>query len=276
MPKKKIESKALGLEIGLVLSKYFLKTEDLHFGMWNEGEKVDISTLRQAQENHSNFIISNIPEGVNNVLDVGCGGGNFSRKLIAKGLNVDGVIPSQYLAEQTRLALGDGSQVFQCKYEDMTTDKRYDLIIFSESFQYVDIEKALDNSAKFLKDSGSLLICDFFQTTKHRGPIKGGHKFWEFEEAIKKSSFKEITNIDITPNTALTLDLVDQGVREVATPVRDILGEVLQTRYPIISRILKWKFRKKIDKVTRKYFSGVLNAKAFSDHKTYRLMLYAK
>ena len=60
----------------------------------------------------------------------------------------------------------------------------------------------------------------------------------------------------------------------VVVPTWNQLREFLQGRYPLISRILLWKFRKKIDEINRKYLSGERNAKAFAKYKSYRLLSY--
>ena len=39
---KKISSKEVGLEIGLVLSEFFFKTEHLHFGFWPDDLEISI------------------------------------------------------------------------------------------------------------------------------------------------------------------------------------------------------------------------------------------
>jgi SAM-dependent methyltransferase len=274
MVKKNTGSKELGLEIGLILCRYLLKTDDLHFGFWKDGEDVDLFHLPRAQENYSDFLLSHLPDGAERILDVGCGGGNLSRKLKSRGLLIDGVTPSRYLADQARAALGEGHTVHQCMYEDLVIDRRYDLILFSESFQYIRLEAALQKTVEFLVDGGHLLICDFFRTVDHRGPIGGGHRLDEFYEVLGRYPFEEVKNLDITPNTAPTLEIVDHVVKEVAVPISDLLGKYFQERHPLIAKLLRWKFRKKIDKWNRRYFSGAINAEAMTQYKSYRLLLY--
>ena len=58
----KIKSNIIGLDMGLVLGRFFLNTEDLHFGYWPEGEKPTSQNFAWAQKNHSKLITDNIPE----------------------------------------------------------------------------------------------------------------------------------------------------------------------------------------------------------------------
>ena len=273
----KVDSKEVGLEIGLLLGKYFLKTEDLHYGFWPVGETADISNFAEAQENHSAFILDNIPPNTKTILDVGAGAGNFAQKLIDRGYQVDCVIPSKFLTEKLRTKLGDQSIVYPVIYENMTTDKRYDLILFSESFAYVNIKTAFEQTSKFLNPDGKLLICDFFSLqTQEKSPIIGGHKFHRFNEELSKSSFKKVLDIDITRETAPTYTVLTDFIELVAEPVTKISSRYLFSNYPRLMKFLTWKFRKRLNKLQRKYLTGKLTADSFEKFKTYRLFLFGK
>ena len=79
---KKEVSRDIGLEIGSICGKYFLKLDHLHYGYWTKDLEVDIMNVRIAQENYANFLISHIPESGKKILDVGCGTGQIAKKLI--------------------------------------------------------------------------------------------------------------------------------------------------------------------------------------------------
>jgi SAM-dependent methyltransferase len=275
--KTKVDTKETGLEIGLLLGKHLLRTEHLHYGFWTEDLALDLFNLPQAQENHSDFIISHIPEGTRAILDVGCGVGTFAAKLIQRGYSVDCVSPSAVLTEHARKLLGEKSRIFQCRYEDLQTENRYDAIIFSESFQYVNIERALKNSDVFLKNEGHLLICDFFKTgVAGESALRGGHKLSRFYERIAQHPFQQIEDIDITAQTAPNLDLVNDVLQNVGLPIWRLLFQQLDASHPLLSKVAHWRYGKKIDKINRKYFSNLRNAETFAVYKTYRLLLYQK
>ena len=61
---KKISPNEIGLEIGLVLSRFFLKTEHLHFGYSPADLEVSLNNLKKAQDYHSEKIIHSIPKNV--------------------------------------------------------------------------------------------------------------------------------------------------------------------------------------------------------------------
>lgn len=273
----RIDSKELGLEIGFMISRNFLKTESLHYGYWTDDLTVDLINLPKAQENYDNFIVSNIPKGAKTILDVGCGSGNLALKLINKDYQVDCVSPSSFFAQHAHNLLGDRSHIFTCTYEDLKSGKLYDVILFSESFQYIKLGNALQNSFDLLNKGGYLLICDFFKTdAEGESPLGGGHRLKKFYDSISKYPFKLIKNIDITRETAPNLDIVNEMLKNVAFPIWNLTLNYLNSNYPIMSKVLQWKFRKKINKINLKYFSGQRNAESFAKFKSYRLLLYKK
>lgn len=274
---KKVDSKEIGLEIALIAGKYFLKSDDLHYGLWPEGLEVRLANLPEAQANHSSLIISHIPDGAKTILDVGSGSGAFARQLIEMGYQVDCVSPSVLLARHVREMLEDRGRVFECRFEDLETEKTYDLILFSESFQYVKLSTALDKSLALLNPGGSLLICDFFKTDAPGKNVHGGgHRLTRFYEVIAGRPFKLIEDIDITSQAAPNMTIINDVLMNVGHPVWDLIFRYLDSNFSYVSRFVHWKYKGKLDKIDRKYFSGERNAENFSLFKSYRLLLYQK
>jgi hypothetical protein len=102
----------------------------------------------------------------------------------------------------------------------------------------------------------------------------GGHNLTKFYQIVEQQPFQNLKDLDITPQTAPTLDVVDQMMGQVGKPIWELVIRYLESNYRTIARFLKWKYKKKIEKINRKYFSGARNGKNFSIFKTYRLMLY--
>ena len=277
MKKNRIETKELGLLASSIFGKYFFDTEDLHFGYWTEDLGVNRNNFARAQENHSNFIMSHIPENTKTILDIGCGTGTLAAKLLNKGFNVDCVSPSPMLTEYAVEILGNRSTIFKCLFEEMESDKRYDTLVFSESFQYIELSTALRQSLNFLKQGGHLLICDFFKTDAiGKGPIGGGHRLSRFYDAISQYPFKLVEDIDITEQTAPNLDLFKEVLDSVGLPIRKLIFHYLDNNRPLISKLLRWRYRRKIEKTDKRYFSGAINAENYKKHNSYRLLQYRK
>ena len=120
-----------------------LQNQSCSDGFWTDDIEVNKNNFAKAQENHSNFIISHIPDNTKAILDVGCGAGGLAAKLLDKGFSVDCVSPSPLLTERALGILGERSTIFRCLFEELESDKLYDTLIFSESFQYIELSTAL-------------------------------------------------------------------------------------------------------------------------------------
>lgn len=274
---KKAVSRQVGLEIGYICGKYFLKLDHLHYGYWTDKIKPDVANLHLAQQEYVNFVISHIPSRVRTILDVGCGTGQIAGRLIDMGYKVDCVCPDPYLKERADELLQGQSRIFECPYEELQTENRYDMTLFCESFQYIKEVQAISNSYKILNDDGYLLICDIFRkTVEGETAMSGGHNLDRFYSRIAEFPFQKLEDLDITEQTAPNMDLVNDVMQSVVRPASDAGVRFLHSRYPLILKFLRWKYRKKLEKAERKYFSGQRTGEAFKKCKSYRLMLYKK
>ena len=272
---KKISPNEVGLEIGLVLSKFFFKTEHLHFGYWPDDLEITIDNLKKSQDYHSEKIIDAIPGGVNTILDVGSGSGGLAEKLINNNYKVECVSPSNYLSDAIAGKLKDNVKIHRTTFEKLKIEKSYDLVLFSESFQYVNIKNSLTKIPSLLNKNGSLLICDFFrQPGTGTKPLGGGHDWNVFQDNLKNHFFNNLIDIDITKETARTYDLINKLIEDVAVPVRELSSNYLSSQYPRGMKFLKWYFDKKISRMNRIYFSGNMTGEMFNKLKTYRILLY--
>lgn len=270
-------SREIGLEIGSICGKYFLKLDHLHYGYWTTDLEVNVTNVRMAQENYANFLISHIPKDAKKILDVGCGTGRIARKLSIMGYKVDCVSPSHFFAEQARELLGNSSHVFECSYEQLQTENRYDVVLFSESFQYIDIEEGIRKTISFLNPDGYVLICDFFKkSTLAKSNISGGHLLKTFHSIVSEYPLRLIKDLDITEETAPSVDVLNDMFKKAVHPTVILTQQFLENRYPFVSKVIKWMYRKKIRKVNKKYFDGEKTGDNFKKFKSYRLLLYGK
>ncbi len=271
----KVELKEIGLDIGLAIARHFYKTDYLHYGCWPEGLAVAPENVREAQENYADLLLRNIPDGVKRILDVGCGSGKFAERLLEEGFSVDCVSPSPTLTRNARVRLGNRAEVFECKFEDLQTDRRYDLILFSESFQYLLLEQALVQSLACLNPGGHLLICDFFKrNVPGKSPVSGGHQIDRFLSFMDSQSFTLLKDEDITAETAPSLDIMRDFIQEVIKPIWEAIAYYMTSNYPRFSALFSRVFQKKIAQAHRKYLSGNTNGEQFAHFKTYRLFLF--
>ncbi len=275
--KKFLPSREISVEIAALFSKHLLQLEHLHYGYWNNGLEVKFANLHIAQQQYVDFLMANIPAGVKTILDVGCGMGRIAKDLADAGYKVDCVSPSPMLAQQTRDLLKNGSEIFECYYEQIETKKRYDLVLFSESFQYIEPREGVKKSVELLENNGYMLISDIFRVeTTEKSPISGGHKIAKFFNTISDYPLSLVKDIDITNETAPNIDIENHILKEVIEPSVNLLEGLLYSRYPTFSKILKWKYNKKITKIRSKYFGNQRTGVNFRKFKTYRLLVFRK
>ncbi len=273
-------------EMGLVMAQKILDVEDLHYGFWQEGAIPTIKDFIAAQERYSEVLFGHIEELISSnkqarILDVGCGVGQNIKKLEAMGYqNIEGIIPSKMMIQQCREI--SEAIFYQCGFEDFI-DKglysgiKYDLVFFSESFQYVDMEKSLRVLDEILTPLGNVVIFDFFSRDNidGRSPLGGGHSLGNFDRLIAASNYKIISDLDVTRNVSPNMALVNEVIVNRLIPVCQILDKFLTHRKKIIYGIIKYFSRKKIAKLQFKY-SKNRNQENFEKYKIYKLISLKK
>ncbi len=272
----KVDSKEIGLVAGLNLFNFFLGTKDLHYGLWSDGLEVKVQNLPEAQKRYSDFLIGHFPDDVKTILDVGCGAGGLATELLNRGYQVQGVSPSSLLSEAAQNQAGDDFKIHHGRFEDVkfSVNEKFDMVMFSESFQYITLDMVLDKAHSLLRPGGYIVICDFFKTNASgKSVVGGGHKFDEFQQVLNDSGLKVLQEKDITKETAPNLDLVNQMGRELLLPTMKLIGYTFKNNRPWLSKIFTWKFRKKLDKIDYKYLSGERNAESFAKYKIYKFYL---
>lgn len=272
-----MDSKKLGLEIQVNLFKFFFDSDYLHYGYWTPGLEVKAPNFKQAQSAFVAYLLKHIPPHVVSILDVGCGTGKVAEELIEKGYQVTCVSPPGKLTEMAADRLAGKSEVHAVCFEDLKIQQKFDLVLFCESYQYIPMEKTFQQCNELLNPGGFILLADFFQTeTPGKSPLGGGHRLKDFCELLSKQPYQIRVDNDITDATAPTMELVNQLTMKVVYPSLLLLDEFLMSRYPLLYKFLRWKFRKKIEKNRIKHFTGQRSPENFKKYKSYRLLLLEK
>ena len=148
-------------ELGLVLAQQLGNVEDLHYGLWDPDLELKFGNLGVAQQRYSDMLLAELPApaGQVRVLDVGCGTGHLISQMLRRGYFADGVIPARDLGALVRKRIGEcqGYQpvIHECKFEDFPVGDargKYDVVLFSESFQYIKPADSLPLVQQLLKD----------------------------------------------------------------------------------------------------------------------------
>ena len=283
-------------ELGLVLAQQLLSVEDLHYGLWDDDLELNLGNLVQAQQRYSEMLIGTLPPPTVSaasgaapvrVLDIGCGTGHLLGMLLDRGYAVDGVIPAPHLAklvrEQQARRPDRPSRLFESDFEDFPADvhrQHYDVALFSESFQYIDMDASLRLVQQIVRPGGLMVICDFFKTEHHGdgGPgdrsFGGGHPLAEFYRRVQATPLECVRDDDITAKVSPNIELVNELLLNKIKPAGLTLDRYLGGRYPRLWWLARRLLRKKLERANYKYFSGHRSRATFERYKSYHLMVY--
>jgi SAM-dependent methyltransferase len=274
-PAAELPSSEFGLAMGYIFGHYFLDMQDLHYGYWPIDLPPRPQHLALAQARYTDFLMQHIPPGARTVLDVGAGAGNTARKLLDRGYQVDCVSPNGVLTGVARSVLNGRATIFETRFQDLDTDRRYDLVLFSESLLFIPLDQALAKALRLLTPGGHVLITDIFRVpAEGKSPIGGGHELPRFRETIARFPLEPVADIDMTDGIAPTFDVLDGAYREAIEPGYRLLLARLTAKHPWVMRFVKWKFRQQMRRYEDKHFSGRRNGANFKKYKSYRLLLY--
>jgi len=280
-PRKKHAHKANYYnDIALRLAHQLYGVEHLHYGFFTGKTPKNADAIPEAQAAYVQNLLRYAPKkGVRRVFDVGCGTGGVAAELIAKGYEVTALAPDPYLIEMTEKNTQGKARTLTDLYEnveDEVAPGSMDLILMSESCQYVKIQAGFAQHRRFLRDGGFLLVADFFRVKEadERNPSRSGHKLQEFLDAAEEYGFRKVAEQDITDNVAPTMDIYQDFISNRAFPVVEAVLEIIQRAAPRTYWVLSKIFGKKARKLQDKYSKQ--GADLFKEYKRYLIMRFEK
>jgi len=259
-----------------LLLKYYTevtKSKQLHFGCWEENEELNMKNLRTAQDRYINHLISFIPDGVKTILDVGCGVGGNAIRLKENGYEVTSLSPDPYQEKVFKENTKGEIPFFLSKFEDFKTERKFDLILMSESAQYIDLKKGFKKCREILKDKGYLLVSDFFKIDDvDDGNLQiSGHPHQGYLKEAESNGFVIIKSEDITIKILPTLDFMVSLFNDYLIPSFKIIAHSLGIYLPFFYKITRFLFRKPLKKTLQK---SLVDAQTFTKHRKYMIYLF--
>lgn len=277
---EKIDTRAVGLDVGLAFIRWLTGAENLHYGLWT-GLEVTAGNLKAAQEAYTEKLFGYLPDGPLRILDIGGGAGETARKLLALGHRVEIVVPSPFLAARCR-ANAPGAIVHECMFEEFRGEGPFDLCLFSESFQYIPFDYSLSRCAALLSPQGRVVIADCFRTDAYKGRKAhgpqpgGGHRLSDFRAALEASDFRVDAEEDITDAVAPSIDLEQQLFNVIGHGVTRVSDEIRSKKpsaHWALSRFVSLFLNKRRRANLMQRLSGTTrNAEAFRHFNRYLML----
>ncbi len=274
----KIEKTKVRVQPVLKLYLDLSKTNYLHFGLWKRGDKLTLENFQAAQERYANNLVSFIPKGVKSILDVGCGVGGNALKLSKIGYNVTGICPDPYQEELFLQNTQGKAQFCLTTLEDFEPEKQFDLILMSESVQYIPFKDAFKKIKEILKPKGYLLISDYFKKESARNtPNLPSAPLKDYLKELNDAGFRVIKKQDITQGILPTLEYGTDVYFNYIKPVLNCILTTVQVHLPPVYRLMNlfFKFRVKGKTIKQVIVNNLvpLQREVFEKNLTYQVML---
>lgn len=270
-----IISKTAELEGAALASEVVFGHGYAHYGYFPDGlpEVLSLQALGTAQHAYFEKLLETIravPGEMHRILDVGSGTGANAKNLITAGFDVTCVSPSAQMNEMARAKLPEGTQVLDAKFEDLTTNCRFDLCMFAESFHYIELGPALAQAAKYAEKG--VVIFDYF----YRGGVGTDPKdikrttHASFLEVVdRQGKFEVLHDEDVTDAITPTFVIHEYLKNEKVVPFLARYRAALRQNHPLRARVLEILLGRSMDKLTRKSERSVNFARAHE----YRLIV---
>lgn len=265
------QNAAIDYYMGLTNSSY------LHYGYWEplpeEGEELTLTRLRAAQEAYAAKLVSFIPEGIKTVLDVGCGIGGNAAYLCDRGFIVEGLAPDAL--QQERFIKNTNGQVpfYLTRFEDFRSSHSYDLVLFSESSQYIAIEDLAQGAVRLLSSGGYLLLADMLRSDAEyrEGIFSNCHVASELHAVLIQAGFKLIKSEDISTQVAPTIDLCVDNFRTFGLTTVKYIADVVAIALPPLHALGRWASKRWLEKPI---VEGLAARAIFENHLCYEVQLW--
>jgi MPBQ/MSBQ methyltransferase len=264
------QNAALTYYLGLTDSPY------LHYGYWNPipaAADLTIANLKVAQAAYSAKLLGFIPEGIKTVLDVGCGIGGNAAYLLDRGFEVEGLAPDPFQQEKF-LKLTQNKAIFHLsQFETFTPPHSYDLVLLSESSQYMSAIDIAQCAAAALNPGGYLLLADMMRSDAlyTEGIFSNCQVVADLHAALKQAGFQLVKEEDITAQTAPTIDLYIEVFQRFGLSTLRYLGDLVAIAVPPLHALIRWAYRRWLKKLV---VEGLEAGNIFEKHLCYQIQLW--
>lgn len=265
------QNAALEYYLGLTDSIY------LHYGYWENppasNDDLTAANLRIAQVAYIKHLASFIPAGVKYILDVGCGIGGNSIYLSKQGFTIEGLAPDQLQQEKYLHNTQGESKFHLSRFEDFQSVTKYDMLLFSESTQYIAAKDIAQGAAKLLAPNGYVLMCDMMLVDANytSGIYSNCRLLTELKAAMTEAGFQLVKEEDISDKVRPSLDLYVFMFKSFGMTTIKYLSDLVMIAVPPIYALLKLILSPIFSKVIEE---GLTSNEIFDKHLCYQTQLW--
>ena len=259
-----------------MLYSKIIDNDMLHYGYFKNidisSDEISIKEFQNAQMNYIKLIINQIKSKESKILDVGCGMGGLSKVLKDNKYEVESVTPDDNQFKYITLKYPD-LVVHHKKFEDFNSENKFDVIINSESIQYINLDTAFKICSKIINDDGRWIIVDYFRKNDD-GINKSGHLLTNFLNKVDRCGWKVTYSEDITQNVLPTLKFAMLVVDRFIKPIASFASIKIKIKQAWLYYLLR-ELRNDIKNKAEKELSS-LDPIKFSREKKYMLYVLEK
>ncbi|GFE69739.1 bifunctional 2-polyprenyl-6-hydroxyphenol methylase/3-demethylubiquinol 3-O-methyltransferase UbiG [Chroococcus sp. FPU101] len=270
-PETRYQNAAINYYLALTNSSY------LHYGYWEplptSIDDLTIAKLRIAQEAYTAKLLDFIPKTVTTILDVGCGMGGNAAYLLERGFAVEGLAPDPLQQEQF-LKRTNGQSIFHLTtFEAFKTTSCYDLILLSESSQYIAPVDIAQSALSLLNSGGYLLIADMMRHDANykEGIFSNCHVITELQTALEEAGFISVRTEDISLQIAPTIDLCVDHFQRFGVSTFTYVGDLIAIAVPPLYKLLRWVYSRWGQHLV---LEGLNSRQIFEKHLCYQIQLW--
>lgn len=184
--------------------------EHLHYGHYEQpGEATDM-----AQAHAVSLLLAHLPQS-GKLLEVGCGFGGLTARLLKQGYLVTGITPDAAQIETAQSLHGGGLPLCCSSLEEFRDGEgTWDALVFHESGQYVPMLDLFDRASALLKPEGELIVLDEFALQRTTPGTENLHLKRHFLALAQRFGFVCRTDIDCSAAAAPSLDFLEHALQK--------------------------------------------------------------
>ncbi len=177
----------------------------LHYGLFSRPDE----PVADAQRRSTMMVLERLPSAPSRILEVGFGLGTLLNEMTQAGHHAAGISPDQAQIDLVRERFGDSLTIHHASFEeyaDHFAGEPYDLVIFQESFQYIDTLETTQKLPAMVREGGEVLIVDEFVQRYDGEGAQRLHRLEPFVALAERSGVEVVEPIDLTALAAPTVD----------------------------------------------------------------------